>query len=100
MIYIYFTLILLLILGLSTLNISAKSQFLAPPQPQNSDEKLEKKDQGVENRQFPKQYQPPRLELLSKELWEGKNVIRLKVVSQALLMIVNLTSSNNEILGQ
>ncbi len=77
------TLILLLILGLSTLNISAKAQFLAPPQPQNSDEKIEKKDQAIENRQFPKEFQPPRLEILSKELWEGKNVIRLKVISQA-----------------
>ena len=77
------TLVLFLILGLSTLNIPAKAQFLAPPQPQNSDEKIEKKDTAIENRQFPKEFQPPRLEMLTKGLWEGKNVIRIKVISQA-----------------
>ena len=70
-------------LGLSTFNISAKGQFLAPPTPQNSDENIEKKDQTIENRQFPKEFKPPRIEMLTKELWEGKNVLRVKVISQA-----------------
>lgn len=77
------TLVILLILGLSTFNIPAKAQFLAPPQPQNTVEKIQKKDTAIENRQFSKEFQPPRLEILTKELWEGKNVIRIKVISQA-----------------
>jgi hypothetical protein len=77
------TLVLLLILGLSTFSISAKAQFLAPPTPQNSDENIEKMVQAAENKQFPKEFQPPRIEMLTKELWEGKNVIRIKVISQA-----------------
>src|SRR5215831_17556134 len=77
--------LLLLIVGLSTFSIAAKAQFLPPPSPQsqNADEKIVKKDNAIENKQFPKEFQPPRLEMLTKDLWEGKNVIRVKIMSQA-----------------
>jgi hypothetical protein len=79
------TLMLLLILGHLILSNygEANAQFFLPPPP-TSDRNIVNEDKVIQkSRQFPSEFQPPTIALLTKKLMEGKNVIRISVTSEA-----------------
>jgi hypothetical protein len=63
--------------------IEVTAQFISIPPPPSSDTKIANKDKTVKNGQFSSPRQPPDVEVLTKELTQGKNVIKIKITSEA-----------------
>jgi hypothetical protein len=74
-----------LLFGLLILSkfIEASAQLIPVPPPPSSDAKIDNKGKNVETSTFPSARQPPNVEVLSKDLREGKNVIKVKITSEA-----------------
>jgi hypothetical protein len=68
--------------SINTVNVSAQ---LVPPPPAmpNLNSQKDLADNEVRTRQLPTGFQPPTIEILTKVLKEGKNVIRVNVSSEA-----------------
>jgi hypothetical protein len=70
--------------------IPANSQFLPVPPLQNKD--MEDKENLIQkSRQLPTPVQPPEIEILTKDLIEGKNVVRINVSSKATINNCKIT---------
>jgi hypothetical protein len=81
-------LMLVLILGHLTVlgsNVKVNAQiFLLPPPPPTPDNKIRNEEKMIPNsKQYSSQFQPPTIDLITKELRQGKNVIRINVISEA-----------------
>jgi hypothetical protein len=70
--------------SISTVNVSAQLVPLPPAMPNlNSQDDLAENKDAIRTRQLPAGFQPPVIEILTKVLKEGKNVIRVNVSSEA-----------------
>ena len=81
-------LMLILILGHLTFlesNVKVNAQnFLPPPPPPAPDNKIGNEDKVIPNsKQYSSQFQAPTIDVITKELRQGKNVIRISVTSEA-----------------
>ena len=73
----------LFVLLILTNFIEVSAQFISIPPPPPSATKIDNKGKTVESGQFPNARQPPNVEVLTKELTQGKNVIKVKITSEA-----------------
>jgi hypothetical protein len=63
--------------------IEASAQLISIPPPPPSDAKIANEGKNVETSHFPSARQPPNVEVLTKDLREGKNVIKVRITSDA-----------------
>jgi hypothetical protein len=80
-------LMLILILGHLTFlesNVKVNAQNFLPPPPPTFDNKIANEEKVIPNsKQYSSQFQPPKIDVITKELRQGKNVIRISVTSEA-----------------
>jgi hypothetical protein len=77
--------------------VTVKAQLLPdPPLPTLNIQDRRDKEDLIQNRQFPTEFQPPTIEFLTKVLNEGKNVIRVNVSSEVAINYCKITFTKEQ----
>jgi hypothetical protein len=87
--------ICLIVSSLTSTN-GASAQFLPPPVPNMRVDESEVQTKG-EQFQFPKAFQPPVIEVMTKELRDGKNVFRTNITSEAPIKDCKITFTKEDV---
>jgi hypothetical protein len=74
--------------------VAVNAQYLlaSPPLP-TLDKEIKDKENAIQKGQFPTAFQPPTVEVITKALKEGKNVIRINASSEAAINYCKITFS-------
>jgi hypothetical protein len=76
--------------------VNAQQYLPASPLP-TLDKEIEDKENAIQKGQFPTAFQPPTVEVITKVLKEGKNVIRINASSEAAINYCKITFSKEAI---
>ena len=87
--------IICIIVMISIGTVSASAQFLPPPVPNLNieDDAAQLKEREF---QFPKAFQPPTIEVMTKVLRDGKNVFRMNITSEAPIKDCKITFTKGD----